>query len=113
MNTTHLGRQAESKVAEYLKQNNFQILEQNWRTRWCEIDLVASKGNIIYFVEVKFRKSSAFGSGLDYITNQKQHQMNFAAEFWVSTNKWSGDYRLAAIEVTGEEFLIGELIDVV
>lgn len=111
MSTTSTGRAAEDAAAEYLKQYGYKILDQNWRTRWCEIDVVAKKDNIVSFVEVKYRKSDAFGGGLEYITPAKQKQMAFAAQFWVSSNNWDGDYNLAAVEVTGPEYEITELIE--
>ncbi|HMS23452.1 MAG TPA: YraN family protein [Candidatus Saccharibacteria bacterium] len=111
MSTTSIGRQAEDAAADYLKQNGYKILDQNWRTRWCEIDIVAQKGKIISFVEVKYRKSTDFGGGLEYITPKKQQQMAFAAEFWVSSNKWKGDYNLSAVEVTGLKFEITEFLE--
>src|SRR3989344_7469003 len=105
--TSHsTGKLAEDAAAEYLKKNGYKVLDQNWRTRWCEIDIAAEKSKTIYFVEVKYRVSNRQGSGLDYITKKKLEQMKFAAEFWVSENNWRGDYTLAAVEVSGTEFVI-------
>lgn len=104
MTTTNTGRAAEDAAAKFLRDKGYKIIEQNWRTRWCEIDIVANHKNRVYFVEVKYRKSSTWGSGLDYITKKKLEQMTFAAEFWVSNNGWNGDYSLSAAEVTGNEF---------
>lgn len=109
--STDTGRQAEDAAAEYLSSKKFEILSQNWRTRWCEIDIVAKKKKIIYFVEVKYRKRADFGGGLDYITPTKLKQMKFAAEFWISNNNWSGDYRISAIEVSGSSFEITEFLE--
>lgn len=104
--STYTGRYAENAAAEYLKTRRFEILDQNWRTRWCEIDLVAKKEDIVYFVEVKYRARESWGSGLEYITPRKLQQMQFAAEFWVNANDWSGDYNLGVIEVSGPTFKI-------
>lgn len=104
MTTTSTGRQAEAKAVKYLKQDSFTVLEQNWRTRYCEIDIIAQKDKTIYFVEVKYRATDSWGGGLDYITPNKLKQMGFAAEVWVSANKWQHDYQLAAIEVSGKDF---------
>ena len=111
MTTTSTGRQAEQAAADYLKERGYKILDQNWRTRWCEIDVVAEKDSCVYFVEVKYRKSNAWGSGLDYITPAKLKQMRFASELWVSSNNWKGDYSLSAVEVTGVNFEITEFIN--
>ncbi len=101
MNTTDIGRQAENVAAEYLISRGFVILEQNWRTPRCEIDIVAQKGPVKYFVECKYRKSDSFGSGFDYLTPQKLDQMRFAAEVWVARHRWDGAYFLSAIELVG------------
>lgn len=102
MKTTFSGRAAESEVAKYLSEQGFKILDQNWRTRTCEIDLVAQKDKVIYFVEVKYRSTIDQGDGFEYITPAKLKQMAYAAEVWVQENNWSGDYRLLAAAVSGE-----------
>lgn len=104
------GRQAEEAAAEYLRKNKCQIVDQNWRTRWCEIDIVAKRKNVMYFCEVKYRQSDAQGGGLDYITDKKLQQMRFAAEFWVAQNDWRGEYQLCAIEVSGLDYRITNVI---
>ncbi len=106
MTATSTGRQAESKAASYLEKQGFSVLDQNWRTRYCEIDIVAQKDQTVYFVEVKYRASDSWGGGLEYITPNKLQQMSFAAEVWVSANQWQHDYQLAAIEVSGNDFTV-------
>lgn len=111
MTNYQTGHDAEKAAAEYLKDKGYKIIEQNWKTKYCEIDVVAQKDKTVYFVEVKYRKSSAFGSGLEYITPKKLKQMTFAAEMWVSQHKWDGDYQLAGLEMSGPEFEVTEFID--
>lgn len=103
------GHEAEKVAAEYLVSQGYEVIELNWRTRVCEIDIIAKKLKVIYFVEVKSRSSAAYGSGLDYITPKKLEQMRFAARMWVSENKYQGDYELSAIEV-GPEFKVTEFL---
>lgn len=111
MSTTDTGRQAEDAVAKYLSAHGYRVLEQNWRTRWCEIDIVAVKENTVYFVEVKYRRSSQQGDGLDYITPKKLQQMSFAAEMWVSNHRWHGEYCLAGAAVAGNNFQVTNFIE--
>jgi putative endonuclease len=99
MNTTSLGSRAEQLVAAYLKGQGYQIIDKNWRRPACEIDLIAKKNNIVYFVEVKFRKTGSHGGGLDHITAAKQKQMTHAAHLWIAEADWDGDSRLAAAAV--------------
>ncbi len=104
MTTFKSGRQAEAVAARYLEDLGYIIIEQNWRTRWCEVDIIAKKEKIIHFVEVKFRLNDDWGSGLNYITSRKLKQMQYAAEFWMHSNHWPGDSTLSAIEVTGSAY---------
>lgn len=102
MNTTKFGRGAEKLVADYLKSKKHKIIDMNWRTRWCEIDIVSKRDDAVYFTEVKYRSSSHWGSGFDYITSKKLKQMRFAAEFWITEKKWRGTCTLLAAEVDGD-----------
>ncbi len=111
VSTTDIGRSAERAVADHLRALDYDILQQNWRTRWCEIDVVAQKAQTIYYVEVKYRKNDYHGDGLAYITPRKLQQMHFAVELWVSNHRWNGDYILAAASVTGKEFEIVDFIE--
>lgn len=106
------GRYAENMAANHLRGLGYEIIDRNWRTRWCEIDIIAVKDKVIYFVEVKYRKNSLQGGGLDYVTDTKKKQMRFAAEYWRVSNKQnSTDARLGAVEVSGSNFKITSFID--
>ena len=109
MTNFQTGRRAEAAAAVYLAREGYRILEQNWRTRYCEIDIVAERESTVYLVEVKYRANKSYGSGLDYITAQKLRQMVFAARFWVAKRAWSGDFGIAAVSVSGQDFMIEEL----
>lgn len=104
------GATSEQKVAECLASQGYKILDQNWKNRWAEIDIIAVKDKCVHFVEVKYRKSSEYGSGFEYVTSSKQRQMTFAAEMWINQNKNYDEYVLSAAEVSGPEFAI-ELIE--
>lgn len=110
MSSVSTGRQAEQVAADYLQNNGFSVIDRNWRTRYCEIDLVAVKDHIVYFVEVKYRRTTYQGAGMDYITPKKLQQMQFAANMWVNNKHWLGDYRLAAVEVSGPDFTVTSII---
>lgn len=110
MNTTSTGRQAEAAAAAFLEQKGCAIVARNWRTRMCEIDIVARRAGVLYFCEVKYRRHTARGTGLDYIIPKKLQQMRFAAESWVHANAYSGDYQLVAIEVSGPDFRVSGVV---
>lgn len=109
--STELGRRAEQVAAEFLARRGHQVLARNWRTRWCEIDIITSQNSVVYFVEVKYRRTTAFGGGLDYITPKKLAQLHFAAEFWLAKGNQAAEYRLAAVEVTGPDYSVTAWLD--
>lgn len=104
------GSKAEKIVAEMLLNNGYKIIDKNWKTKWCEIDIVAEKNGVMHFVEVKYRGSSYQGGGFDYITAKKMNQMRRAADSYVMLHNWSGPYVLSAAEVSGDDFKI-EFLD--
>ena len=110
MSTTDIGRQAESVAAHYLAKKGYKIVAQNWRTRWCEIDIVATKKKTIYFFEVKYRKQSIWGDGLDAVTPKKQQQMQFAAELWISENGWRYNAQLGVIAMSREQPEVTQIV---
>jgi Holliday junction resolvase-like predicted endonuclease len=104
------GKHAEDCVASYLNKLGYKIIDRNWKTAQCEVDVIAQKNSCIYFVEVKYRMSSAQGNGFEYITDAKLKQMEFAANYWVTQNKWVGEYVLSGASVSGSNFEV-ELIE--
>lgn len=109
---TTTGRNAEAAVTGYLSGKGFKILDKNWRTRWCEIDIIAQNDKVVHFIEVKYRLSDSHGSGFDYITPHKLNQIKFAARFWSAQNDWDGDCRVIAAEVTGLDYKIIDLVEI-
>lgn len=110
MTTFDTGRKAEAAAAAFLVRKGCDIITQNWRTPRCEIDIVAMRDNVVYLCEVKYRRSNTWGSGIEYITAQKLRQMQFAAQSWVHIHGWQGEYQLCAIEVSGENFAITNVV---
>lgn len=96
------GQEAEDFATSYLTKLGFEILDRNWRNKYCEIDIVAQRNNTLHFVEVKYRKSSYAGKGIDYITPKKLKQMEFAVRSWVSEHSDVHDYQLDAITIDGD-----------
>lgn len=104
------GALAEQKAAAYLSDQQYDILERNWRTKWCEVDLIAVKDGVLHFVESKYRANGLFGDGLAYVTPHKQKQMRFAAELYIAQKGWQGNAVLSAIEVSGTGFSVSRWI---
>lgn len=100
--TRAIGDSSETVAAEYLQRRGYEILDRNWKTKICEIDIVAQRGGVYYFVEVKHRNTDNAGDGIAAITSKKLHQMKKAAELYVLLNKLASvDLRLVAISTKG------------
>lgn len=115
VSTRSLGNISETAAVEYLVRQGHIILERNWRTRWCEIDIVSRKGGVVYVTEVKHRKTSRHGDGLAAITPAKQRQMTLAARMYAHLHDEARacDLRLAAIATTGEPPAVVECIELI
>ena len=107
-NTTKIGKRGEDSVVEYLLSKGHEIIAQNYKTYFYEIDIVSKYGNKLYFTEVKYRKNSDFGGGLVAIDSKKQKQMRYAAESFLKYKKeYSNlDPVLAVADVVGEDFIV-------
>ena len=108
VDTTSIGQRAETKVAEWLQKQGFEILERNWKNKYCEVDIIATKQDVIYCVEVKYRSSEAQGGGIAAITGKKLQQMKFAAEMYHVRHAPNSAIRLvvAAVGQADEPLLI-------
>ena len=94
--TTEKGSWFEGIVADELTQQGYQIIERNWRTKYCEIDIIASHANVTYFVEAKYRSSHLQGGGIAAITAKKLQQMHLAAEAYIARHASATEYALMA-----------------
>jgi putative endonuclease len=77
--TRDQGQRGEDIAWEYLKKRGYKILERNYRCRYGEIDLVAKDGETIVFVEVKSRRSAAFGEPEESVGVAKQKKISTVA----------------------------------
>ena len=73
------GKKSEADAAKRLKQLGYKILEENFRNRLGEIDIIAKDGETIVFVEVKARKSKTYGHPKWAITLKKQRKISMVA----------------------------------
>lgn len=102
----YVGNVAEAKVADYLIAQGFTVIERNWRTKYCEIDIIAEKENTRYFVEVKYRSSAEQGGGVAAITPKKLQQMQFAAELYNKNHLESANSKIVVADVNAHGKII-------
>ena len=93
---SELGKAGEDIVAKKLEQNGFSILHKNYAQRYGEIDLIAGKGDLLLFVEVKMRKKT--GYELEYlITPAKQKKIILVAKQYMA--KYDIDDKVCRFDV--------------
>lgn len=110
--TKQIGDEAETVVVRYLQTLGHDIVTRNWRTKFCEIDIISRFGDTIYFTEVKYRKTTSYGGGVAAITKKKQQQMTFAAELYSARYAIkNNNLRLCAADVTGPTYEIKEFLE--
>jgi len=108
--TKKIGDEGERQAEEYLVSLGHTVIDRNWKTKWCEIDIVSILNDEVYFSEVKYRKNAESGDGFEAVTKTKQRQMAFAAEYYLAKHpKIATNPRLAAISITNSELQYLEL----
>ncbi|MFH1501951.1 MAG: YraN family protein [Candidatus Eisenbacteria bacterium] len=93
MSTRGTGSLAERLAAVFLEMNGYSILEAGYRFRGKEIDLVATRGATIAFVEVKFRSGDRRGLPREAVGEHKRRHIVFAARGFLAERRIS-DARL-------------------
>ena len=83
------GEKSESIAVSYLKKQGYKIIEQNYRTKLGEIDIIAKEKDIIAFIEVKSRKSKNFGNPKWAVTPKKQRTISMVALQYLKTTMQS------------------------
>lgn len=87
------GDAGENKAARYLAEHGYAIIARNWRTRNGELDIVARKGDVLVFVEVKTLPHGGADT-LEYVLNSRKRAkvIETAKRFLFSNRQYSGDY---------------------
>lgn len=94
-----LGNKGERLACNYLLRKGFEILERNYRYKKAEIDIIAVKGKLLLFVEVKSRKSKSFGEPEHSIDQSKENLIIAAAEYYIENINWKSDIRFDIIAI--------------
>lgn len=77
------GAQVEQEVCRYLQQQGLTLIRRNYHSRGGEIDLIMQHNEVLVFVEVRYRKSSRFGSAIESVNHSKQKRLIHAATHYL------------------------------
>jgi putative endonuclease len=79
-----LGRAGEAQAALHLERQGFRILARNVRAGGVELDLVAARGALVAFVEVKARSGRSHGDGAEAVDARKRARLVRGAAAWLA-----------------------------
>lgn len=90
------GARGEDLAAGWFTGQGYNILQRNWRHGRYEVDIIAGRNNILHFIEVKCRRSTAYGHPEESVSPKKLEHILQGAAGWLS--KWPG-YRRVQYDV--------------
>ena len=95
-----IGNAGEKIAADYLVDQGYQLLDNNYHTRYGELDLVMFDKDIVVFVEVKTRTSETFGFPEESVTSSKIEHLENAALLWLQEHiEAPDDWRIDVVSV--------------
>lgn len=95
-----LGKFGEEIATNYLKQNGYEIIQRNFKAKQGEIDIIARQKEEIIFVEVKTRKSLAYGLPIEAVNEIKQKHIYRTAQYYLYLYHLEKEFiRLDIIEI--------------
>lgn len=102
-----LGQEIEDLAAEYLKNQDYEIIDRNFQCKIGEIDIIARQDKKFVFVEVKSKTGSGFGSPEEMVTKRKQHKIIRCAEYYLKQKEqedssWRIDVIAVELGILGE-----------
>ncbi|MHB8907515.1 MAG: YraN family protein [Syntrophales bacterium] len=99
------GNRGEELAAAHLAEMGYRIIERNYRSLFGEIDIVAEEGETLVFVEVKCRRSDAYGPPELAVGREKQKKISTAALQYLSEHRLR--HRPARFDVVAVKLLPG------
>lgn len=96
------GMANEKLARKHLERKGLKFVTSNFQCKQGEIDLVMRHLDVLVFIEVRYRKSSRFGSAAESINQTKQKKICIAASHFLSLhNLWDLNCRFDTVTVCG------------
>lgn len=103
MDKRRRGSAYEKIAVEYLENHCLKIVKTNYHISQGEVDIIALDGDILAFIEVKYRKDTAFGCPWEAVSLAKQRRICRAAEHYCYSRQVNRQIRYDVISICGEE----------
>lgn len=99
MNKRVIGNKGEAIAVNWLLENQFQIINRNHYTPYGELDIIAKKEHLFYFIEVKYRRNLNYGTAREALTRQKINHIKKSVLHYITSQKAYLDYRISFIGI--------------
>lgn len=99
-----LGKKGEQLAVDFLIENNYQIIERNYRFDKAEVDIIAQKDAILAIIEVKTRSSLDFGNPQDFVKPKQIKNLVKAVDEYVTVNNLDTEVRFDIIAIVKEGY---------
>lgn len=86
-NNQKIGKYGEDVVCRYLINNNYKVIERNFRCKHGEIDIIAKDKNILVFIEVKTRSNLNYGTPAEAVDYKKINHIYKSANIYLKMQK--------------------------
>lgn len=104
-----MGAAGEAKAAAWYEARGYEVVARNWRCRDGELDLVVARGRVLAFVEVKARRTAAFGAPVEAVTLDKQRRIRGLALRYLDAHPRRGRVlRFDVVSILGGELTVLE-----
>lgn len=92
MKRGEVGKKGEKIVSDYLKEKGFQVLFQNYKNKYMEIDIIAKKNDVLHFVEVRSTATDFFGTPEETVRHKKIKKIKQNALAYITFQKYRGEF---------------------
>lgn len=99
------GRVAEARAVRFLRNQGYRIVARNVSHAGAELDVVATDGETLCFVEIKARAGRGFGGPVAAVDRRKRQRLEKGARAYLARHPWDGPVRfdVVGVEMAGDE----------
>ena len=98
-----LGKKGEQLAVDFLLENNYEIVERNYRFDRAEVDIIARKEAVLAIIEVKTRSTIDFGNPQDFVKPKQIQRLVKAVDDYVVENELEVEVRFDIIAIVKEK----------
>lgn len=98
-----LGKKGEQLAVDFLVENNYVIIERNYRFDKAEVDIIAQKEDVLAIIEVKTRSTTGFGNPQDFVKPKQIQRLVKAVDAYVTSNGLDVEVRFDIIAIVKQK----------